>query len=659
MRAIDAELIETIFGTRSASGKDPLANLNDEQRAAASHVEGPLLIRAGAGTGKTTVMVRRIANLVSQQFAEPEEILALTFTKKAAREMKERLEQQLGRETGKRVVTSNFHSFCADLLRRHGSAIRIPEDFSILDDSDLLTMLARVAQSHAICSPQDTTTLRAILTRISAYKEEGLSLDMVPSTDHAGLSAQLRADPPVSQDVLLRAWRELDALKRAASSLDFGDLIVQATRLLRRNPRVRAEVANYRFIMVDEYQDTSPVQDSLVRLLARGHDNVAIVGDTDQSIYEWRSARPEIMQNFPATWTNCRVITLGKNYRSTQQVLDLGNRIVEPLRRQDGLEKSLTGVSLGHAPVFRCFSSKIEEARWIAQRIAASVEAGQKPGGIAVLARTAAGLLDVKQALARAGLKTVQATDRAILEDPATKRALAGLRLSENRRDFAAFLRLASDLGASAAEIGRIEQAVVAGRDTIPEAATRLFRAARPMSAEAARWEALHLRLDAIVSTRDMGSVPEAIREIERIFRGDTEADLPAALRRVCEAAEPFARAIDFLEALALDADFRASFTEDRIVLSTIHAAKGLEFEAVYMPGLNEGVLPSARALATPHGRMEERRLAHVAITRAKSELVLTAEKGAESSYLAELGFVESAKKTVVKRAGRRLRRAF
>jgi DNA helicase-2/ATP-dependent DNA helicase PcrA len=658
MQSLDAQTIEGVFGFTKGD-KGFLDGLNEEQIEAVSHVEGPLAILAGAGTGKTTVVSRRIAMLVKHRHAAPEDILALTFTKKAAREMKERVAALLGSEVGKKITLTNFHGFCNDLLRKHGKVIGISDNFSILDEEDSLELLGRIAMARGLCSPQDKATLREILSRISTCKEEGYNVAMIASASKKDLPASLRTDIAISQDKFLLAWREFDAAKAAMDVLDFGDLLVYTTQLLRRYPKARAAAATFRFILVDEYQDTSPVQAALVRLLARGHDNVAVVGDTDQSIYEWRSARPWILSNFAKDWDGCKVVGLVRNYRSTQEILDLGNAIVAPLRKSDGMVKALRGIKTGPAPSFRTYTSEIEEAQNIAGQIEESVKGGRLPGDHAILTRTAKGLLNVQQVLTRRGVKTVTAGERATLDDPMVIRGLAALRLSENPRDFTALLKLADALQVTAGETGRLEREIATTRVTIPDALRALHACVPPNSVEGTRWSETLRKVELIMASRNEATVADTLTNVEAVLQGSSTPEISPALVRVMNLAKGFNRPIDFIEVLALDADLRDGMDKDRVVLSTIHSAKGLEFDVVFLPGFNEGTLPSARALASPHGAMEERRLAHVAITRAKTELFLSAKKGSESSYLAELGFVESVRKTVVKRAGRRLKRAF
>lgn len=637
---ITADDVAWAFGTAPAKAASTLLDgLNPAQREAVETIDGPLVIRAGAGTGKTTVLTRRIANIIEKGKARPEQILAVTFTRKAAGEMRARLGGLLGDHVGRMVNVGNFHSISSEILRRYAEMVDLPARFVVLDDDGQREVIADKAMARGfLSSKKDKTVIMNFLAQVSSWKEDGYDVAQVLSApDLAAISTGPKADDPgfLSQAATVFAdYQEELATRRWC---DFADLILHTVRILRSNPEIRArEAGRYLYVMADEFQDTSPVQNEWLSLMARDHRNICVVGDTDQSIYEWRNARPEIMMNFPDAWPGCKEVTIDTNYRSTQQILDIANIVVEPLRAKDGLKKRLTSPRSGIAPakLFETYGSGLDEAAAIARAIEGKIEAGEKPSEIAVLCRSGQIISGIERALRDRRIRYTVAGAMKFTEREEVKDAIAYLQLAVNPMDYIAFERIynkpSRNVGPQKAS--EIRQEMIQSRSSLAEAVAVVLSR---MNARTRAARDLGTFLDFVRGMeKTAGEAPSAGHALSDIleesgylaWRRENERDPQRDqrlenLEHVIDEAGNHPRLIDFLETMALQAGGDTAWGDDTVVISTIHASKGLEFDIVFTPAMEEGVFPNARSEMTSYGADEERRLAHVAWTRARHEL--------------------------------------
>lgn len=685
-RMITQDDIENAFGSVQRRPKDITEGLNPAQKKAVETIDGPVRILAGAGTGKTTVLIRRIANIIAQGKARPEEILAVTFTRKAAGEMRERLGAMLGDDVARRAQIGNFHATSSEMLRRHAWRIGLPKRFNVLDEDGQKDVIAELALGLGLlASKKDKVTIMNYLGQISSWKEDGLDVEQVlGAKDLSKLSTG-----PMSGDAdfLIRAARIFEAYQRELEShrwCDFADLVLHMVRLFRAYPEVRDEEAGrFRYIMVDEFQDTSPVQNQWVAWMGRDHRNVCVVGDTDQSIYEWRNARPEIMLDFPKHWKGCTEITIDTNYRSTQEILDVANAVVEPLRAKDNLDKELKSPRSGVNPAdfTRSYENGFEEADEIAATIEQKLGSGEMPSEIAILCRSGMIITGIERALRERGIRYVVAGAMKFTDREEVKDAVAWLTLASNPDDYIAFTRIAGkpSRGLGPQKIAEIRRLMMDKRITCRDAVDQLTQGARKNSAIARHYSAFRDLLDTIEAIVANGETAGAMLEDILYesgywdWRNGNEKDPQHEQRMenialIIEEAKGYATPLEFLEMIALQAGADKGWGDDCVIVSTVHASKGLEFNCVFTPAMEEGVFPNARSEKTTYGPDEERRLAHVAWTRARHELHVSfagyrmgsQSGGAPSRYLFEAGLIGGAaprRSAAASNAPRRLRR--
>jgi DNA helicase-2/ATP-dependent DNA helicase PcrA len=626
-----------------------LAGLNPQQREAVLAVSGPVLILAGAGSGKTRVITHRIAHLVLDRGVDSSAILAVTFTNKAAEQMKARAEVLLaGRPL--RAWISTFHSFCVRLLRREAKAAGLPPGFLIYDEDD---QLAAVRQAlRALDLSEKLHPPRRLLARISAHKNSGRV-----EPDEDGYAADLAG----------RVAARYHEVLRAAGALDFDDLLLRAVRLLDENESVRrAWQARFPYLLVDEYQDTNRAQYELVRLLAGPEGNLTVVGDEDQSIYSWRGARISNILDFERDFPGARVFRLEENYRSGQRILDAAGGLVSRNLRRKG--KTLRAVK-GHGEPVRLHEAvdEFQEAAWVTERVAALRARGQ----VAVLFRMNAQSRLFEEALLRLRLPYLVVGGVGFYERREVKDVLAYLRLLLNPRDAVAFHRVVNvpPRGIGAKTVGEIDR-VAARSGTSPwEAAHRLVdEAALPARALVPLREFLEnvetLGREALASEPSSGA-PGLRRLIEHVLERSgygaalARDDSHESQERLENLAELLGAAVDyearedapslagFLDRAALLSETDRLRDDVPVLLMTLHAAKGLEFESVFLVGLEEGLLPHSRSLAGEEALEEERRLCYVGMTRARERLHLSWARSrqvfgerrltAPSRFLAEL----------------------
>jgi DNA helicase-2/ATP-dependent DNA helicase PcrA len=597
-----------------------LAGLNAQQREAVLQAEGPTLILAGAGSGKTRVITHRIGHLVLEKNVPSEAILAVTFTNKAAGEMKERTERLLEGQPFKGWI-STFHSLCVRILRREAAAAGLSPAFVIFDEDDQLQAVRQALS--ALDLPEKVHPPRRILARISSVKNSGRDPED-PAGDSVGAQTFAR---------VAERYREILA---QAQALDFDDLLLRTVLLLGGSEDVRERYRRrFRYVLVDEYQDTNRAQYELIRHLVPPEGNVTVVGDEDQSIYSWRGADINNILDFEKDFPGARVLRLEENYRSTQSILDLAGALVAHNVKRKG--KTLRAVKPAGEPVrLHQAADEFQEAAWVVARIA-----GLKGRRAAVLFRMNAQSRLVEEALMRQGLPYLVVGGVGFYERKEIKDVVAYLRLVRNPHDPMALRRVVNvpargigertmDEVAAAAEMRRISLwdaiGAVEGEALLPARATQPLRRFREM-VEALRGEAAGLGVKDLISR-----VLVATGYAQALAQEDTHESqdrLENLAELLSAAAEYEARSEEpnltgFLDQVSLLADTDMVRDDAPVVLMTLHSAKGLEYDAVFLVGLEEGLMPHARSLESEDAVEEERRLVYVGMTRARERLHLS-----------------------------------
>jgi DNA helicase-2/ATP-dependent DNA helicase PcrA len=597
-----------------------LEGLNDQQREAVLATEGAVLILAGAGSGKTRVITHRIAHLVLERNVPSESILAVTFTNKAAGEMKERTERLLA-GTALKSWISTFHSLCVRILRREAEAAGLPREFVIYDEDDQMAAVRDALRGLDLSEKLHPP--RRLLSRISAAKNAGRDPVEEGDDDAASVYAKVAA-----------RYQEILA---GANALDFDDLLLRTVALLDRDLAVReAYQRRFRYVLVDEYQDTNRAQYELVRHLVGPGGNVTVVGDEDQSIYSWRGADIRNILDFERDFPGARILRLEENYRSSQAILDSASALVAHNRQRKG--KTLRATKRGGEPVrLHQASDEFEEAAWIVGQIAAL--RGQ--GRAAVLYRMNAQSRLLEEALMRRGMPYTVIGGVGFYERREVKDLIAYLRLVQNPADAMALRRILNvpPRGIGAKTVEEIERVAAARRISawdalgVVEEERRLpARATQPL----ARFREL---IESFRAAREVSSVKDLL---ERILQQSgyaaalAEEDTHESQDRLENLAELLSAAAQydsreesptvsgFLDQVSLLSESDVAKGDAPTVLMTLHSAKGLEFDWIVLAGLEEGLIPHARSLQSDDGLEEERRLCYVGMTRARERLFLT-----------------------------------
>jgi DNA helicase-2/ATP-dependent DNA helicase PcrA len=621
--------------------------LNPEQREAVLHIKGPLLILAGAGSGKTRVITSRIAYLVGDGHAQPPEILAVTFTNKAAEEMRARVEALLGSDCS-RMWVSTFHSLCARLLRREAPAIGLSRDFVIYDSADQLTVVKQALKDLHI--DDSFVQPRAALGRISHAKNR-----METPEAMAASAGWNRRDEQIAKvyEHYLKALKD-------STALDFDDLLLRTVDLFEQSERVRAKYAEqFRFVMVDEYQDTNRPQYLLIRRLAEIHRNLCVVGDPDQSIYKWRGADLRNILDFEEDFGDARIVKLERNYRSTQIILDAASAVISQNRNRK--DKHLwTDRKGGDRITYFRGGDELEEADFIT-RTARIALVENVDATVAVLYRTNAQSRTIEDALMREGVAYKVVGGVRFYERREIKDALAYMRLVINPHDDVSLRRVinvpARGIGKGVMEAVEAVSLSAARDDDLPLLAAglapavganslwaRLVRGLEDRAFPARASASLTAFRDLIVGLTDIARADPVSFAIGKMLdrsgylqdlRDDRTEDSESRIENLAElvsaAREYESREAEpslggFVDRLSLlsDVDEEAGAKDARVWMMTLHSAKGLEFPVVILAGLEEGLFPHSRSSDDLEELEEERRLCYVGMTRARSKLVLT-----------------------------------
>jgi ATP-dependent DNA helicase UvrD/PcrA len=635
--------VDGILQVQRSVPADFLSSLNPAQRDAVLHMAGPLLILAGAGSGKTRVIAARVAHLIGERHAAAGEVLAVTFTNKAAEEMRQRVERLLG-EDCRETWVSTFHSLCARLLRREAPSVGLTRDFVIYDSSDQLAIVRQAMK--ALNVDEKLIPPRAALSRISQAKNR------MESPEQMRTAAWNPRDQQVS--------RVFESYKRAlaeANALDFDDLLLKTVELFETSTRVREYYARkFRYILVDEYQDTNRPQYLLMLRLAEVHRNLCVVGDPDQSIYKWRGADVRNILDFERDFPDVQIVKLEQNYRSTQVILDAASTVIR--RNRNRHDKRLWTDRRGGA-LIRAVSAadEIEEADFITRRIR-ETQRTDPDRMVAVLYRTNAQSRAIEDALMREGVAYRIIGGVRFYERKEIKDTLAYLRLVINPHDDVSFRRV---VNVPARGIGKTLldslDAIDPAEDDTPLLSAGLAPSVSPRSqwsrlcaavdrrigtpraiAALAAFRDLVVALGGNASGRGVSSTLELVldrsgylQELRNERSEEAEARVENLMELVSAAREYELREEDatlagFVDRLSLlsEADEAEGASEARVWLMSMHAAKGLEFPVVIVAGMEEGLFPHSRASESDEEIEEERRLCYVCITRAREELILT-----------------------------------
>ncbi len=604
--------------------------LNERQREAVEHGDGPLLVLAGAGSGKTRVITARIARLV-EQGAPPEGVLALTFTNKAAAEMRGRVERTLDSRAADLWI-STFHSAAARILRHHASHVGYAPSFTIYDDQDRLKVIRQ-------CMAEENVGEQLVAPASAAWMIDQAKNDALTPDE---LAAKPRG--PLT-DVIARVYRRYQRVLERQNAVDFGDLILLVVRLFRERSEICARYRERaRHLLVDEYQDTNHAQYLLLRLLAGGErPNACVVGDDDQSIYGWRGAQVRNILDFEHDFPTAHVVRLEQNYRSTKTILAAAGAVIANNYGRKG--KTLwTANPAGEAVVTATAEDDLAEARLVVGEVRRLAAAGRALGEMVVFYRTNAQSRALEEAAMRAALPYAIVGGIRFYERKEIKDLLAYLRVLANPADDASFERVINcpPRGIGDQTLGALRAAARDGGVSLSDALTRRFPITGISAGAAGRlreFGELLARIGEALAGDGVGRLLDTVLS-ETSYRDRLEAGGDRASRledieellgvardfdvRAPSSESASARLARFLEEAALVSDWdRQDSGRDRLTLMTLHTSKGLEFPIVFMVGLEEGIFPHQRALDDPDELEEERRLCYVGMTRARERLYL------------------------------------
>ncbi len=596
-----------------------LSGLNPEQRAAVEATEGPVLVLAGAGTGKTRVLTTRIAHLIATGKAYPSQILAVTFTNKAAREMRERITSVIGPVAEGMQWLGTFHSIGTKVLRRHAELVGLRSDFTILGTDDQLRLMKQVIEAEGI--DEKRWPARQLASLIDGWKNRGLGPSQIPAGE-AGAFANGRGG---------RLYTAYQERLKVLNAVDFGDLLLECLRLWREHPDILQDYQRrFHYMLVDEYQDTNVAQYLWLRLLAQARKNLCCVGDDDQSIYGWRGAEVDNILRFEHDFPGATVVRLERNYRSTGHILSAASVLIA--KNQGRLGKTLrTEDEPGEKVTITGAWDSEDEARLIGEEIEALHAKKHPLSEIAILVRISAQMREIEDRLVQLGVPYRVIGGPRFYERAEIRDALAYLRVVNQPADDLAFERIINvpKRGLGDATIQVLHNHARAARVPLAEAARFIVETdelkpkpratLRDLLISFGRWSKLS-------ETMTQSEVAQTVLEesgYTDMWQKDKSADAAGRLENLKElvrSMEEFPDLQSFLEHVSLVMEANETDTTERVSLMTLHAAKGLEFDTVFLPGWEEGLFPNQRALdeSGRAGLEEERRLAHVGLTRAR-----------------------------------------
>ena len=601
-----------------------LNELNENQRKAAEKIEGPVLILAGAGSGKTRTVTYRIAHMIKEKNISPLNILALTFTNKAAREMKERAEELIGEENSYNLVVSTFHSFAVRILKTYSERIGYGRNFNIYDVDDQKSIITKIKKEMNI---KDDIAPGRIANRISKLKEDGVGLDEV--------SRQLDLKIPANR-LFYDIYKKYDEVLKANNAMDFSDLLLNARRLLDDKYVLDIIQNRYQYIVVDEYQDTNNIQYEIINLIAAKYRNICVVGDEDQSIYAFRGANIENILNFEKDYPDAYTIKLERNYRSTKRILDTANELIRNNKSSKG-KKLWTDGSEGEK--IKIFNAKTpyDEAEFIVKEIKAKSKSGVDYKDMTMLYRTNAQSRVLEEKLLEGNVPYKIYGGMQFFQRKEIKYILAYLNLLNNRNDNHNFYRIINVPKRSIGEKTLEKIAEIANERNIPMLdALQFVDETNIRGAVKNTLKDFYNMIQGIYLGLDELSVKEVFDEVitkTKYFdsiednKEDRVKNIEELLNSIIELEKrnPHISLADYLDMVSLTASTdEMEENENFVKLMTIHSSKGLEFDYVFIAGMEDGLFPSCSFESSEEDIEEERRLCYVAVTRAKKELYIS-----------------------------------
>lgn len=598
-------------------------SLNKQQKEAVETTEGPLLVLSGAGTGKTRVLTTRIAYLLATGCARPWEILATTFTNKAAKEMKERLAKMIGDQSAG-VWLGTFHSIGVKILSKYAPLVDLKSGFIVLGTDDQERLIKQIMQEHSIDTKKWTPSI--VLDIIERWKDKGLLPEQITAAE----------DTDYCNGTVSGFYKIYQVRLRALNAVDFGDLLLLPLVLFKNHPDILAEYQQkFKYILVDEYQDTNVAQYLFLRLLAKGHGNICCVGDDDQSIYSWRGAEVANILKFSQDFAGAQMIRLEQNYRSTEHILGAAAALIS--QNADRLGKTLTVAEgrdgSGDLVQVKSYWNGSEEAAQIIEQIEAEQRGGRALSEMAVLVRASFQTREFEEALIRAGIPYKIVGGFKFYEREEIRDAVAYLRLVLNPDDDLAFLRVVNK-----PKRGIGDGAIKSIQEAAREKRISLFQAVAWAQLRPAVRKALDTFIGQIKLAQESAKeLPPAklahlvLQEMGYIdfWRQDKSLEAQTRLENINELYNvlgEFDTISDFIGYTSLLMENDETTAGEQLLVMTLHASKGLEFETVFLPGWEEGLFPHQRTLdeTSEKGLEEERRLAYVGMTRAKQRVFIS-----------------------------------
>ena len=606
--------------------RDYLKNLNDAQKEAVLHIDGPLLIVAGAGSGKTKVLTSRIANIIKEKKAFPNQILAVTFTNKAAKEMQNRVSKILGSTAIGLSWLGTFHSICAKLLRKHASAANLNSNFTIVDTDDQIRLIKNICKAENIDVKQ--LSPKFILAIIDRWKNKGFYPNEVVINKK-----------DLYEKTILPLYKIYQQKLTDLNSCDFGDLILHTVKILELNLDIREIYSkNFKYILVDEYQDTNFIQSKWLNLLSEKNKNICCVGDDDQSIYSWRGAEIKNFLEFDQVYQNTKVIRLEQNYRSSQNILSVASNLIS--NNQNRVGKTLiTTMDEGELVKLNCFKNGKDEAVGITDEIEKNIKQKYSYNNIAILVRAIFQTREFEERFLKIGMPYRILGGTKFYERAEIKDCVAYLRLIYQEKDDLAFERIVNNPKRSIGDstLKSIHEYAKEHGLNLERASIKMLEnnLAKPKAKiglnlfinSLAKWrndlvlkKYNHIKLLQIVLDESgYSAMLKNKKDVDNENRLENIKELLSAMKE-------FDNLESFLEHVSLATSIDQEWDGEKINMMTMHAAKGLEFDVVFLPGWEEGLFPHQKSIEEKgqNGLEEERRLAYVGITRAKKKAIIS-----------------------------------
>ncbi len=602
-----------------------IKNLNKAQKEAVMHLDGPLLIVAGAGSGKTKVLTTRIANIIKEKKAYPNQILAVTFTNKAAKEMQLRVSKILGAAATGLSWLGTFHSICAKLLRKHAPAVNLNSNFTIIDTDDQTRLIKNICKAENIDIKQ--LAPRYILTIIDRWKNKGFYPDEV-----------IINQKDIYEKTVLPIYKIYQQKLTDLNSCDFGDLILHAVKILEKNLDIREIYSkNFKYILVDEYQDTNFIQSKWLKLLSEKNKNICCVGDDDQSIYSWRGAEIKNFLEFDQVYENTKVIKLEENYRSTENILSVASNLIS--KNQNRVGKTLkTTMEEGELVKLNCFKNGKDEAIGISDEIE-KLKKKYTYNNITILVRAIFQTREFEERFLKIGLPYRILGGTKFYERAEVKDCIAYLRLIYQEKDDLAFERIVNNPKRSVGE-----SSLKSIHEYSKNYKICLESSSRKMIQENLIKPKAKIGLSSFLELIFKWRNDLKIKQINHVkllqivldesgysamLKNKKDVDNENRLENIKEllsAMKEFDNLESFLEHVSLATSVDQEWEGEKINMMTMHAAKGLEFEVVFLPGWEEGLFPHQKSIEEKgqSGLEEERRLAYVGLTRAKKKAIIS-----------------------------------